>query len=89
MLKKKKKKSDEHKFCPVCGKTLELNDAYCTECGYSFVERQKKKKGKKVKWLNVLIVLIILLSGYFLIRYTGGQSIFPTSWQDAISPFRP
>jgi predicted nucleic acid-binding Zn ribbon protein len=78
----------EHKFCPVCGRKLEKDDTFCTNCGYSFSERFKKTK-KKIKWLNVIIILIILIGGYFLIRYTSGQSLFPVSWQDAVSTFVP
>jgi predicted nucleic acid-binding Zn ribbon protein len=78
----------EHKFCPVCRKRLELDDTFCTQCGYSFSDRFKKDR-KKIKWLNVFIVVVILIGGYFLIRYTSGQSLFPVSWQDAISTFVP
>jgi predicted nucleic acid-binding Zn ribbon protein len=89
--RKKRRKLDvgNHKFCPVCGRKLELHDSYCTNCGYSFEERHDRKKRKKTKLKNWIIALIVILAVYFSIRYSTGQSLFPTSLQDAISTFLP
>ncbi|MDZ4228569.1 MAG: DUF2116 family Zn-ribbon domain-containing protein, partial [Candidatus Levybacteria bacterium] len=67
-MKKRAKRGDigEHKFCPVCGRKLELNDTYCTKCGYSFASRGKKPK--KLKWKNIIIFIILLIAAYFGVR---------------------
>jgi predicted nucleic acid-binding Zn ribbon protein len=87
MVFKRKKKKQEHKFCPVCGLTLKVSDSYCIKCGYSFENRNNKSK--KTKWRNIIIIVILVLGGYFGIRYSTGQTIFPRSLQDAISTFLP
>ena len=83
---RRKKRGDigKHKFCPVCGTKLEGHDTYCTRCGYSFAERHRKR-GKKIKWKNVIFVIIILLVFYISIRYFNGQSILPESIGDALN----
>jgi len=77
------KKKRDHKFCPVCGAQIKLDDAFCTRCGYSFVNRQKSRSG--IKWKRILIILIILALIYFGLRYSAGQSIIPLNWQDALN----
>jgi len=76
MVFRKKKRGDigKHKFCPVCGNKLEIDDGYCTQCGYSFKSRRKKRK---VKWRNLLFILIILIIIYLGIRIFSGQPLIP------------
>lgn len=76
--KKKVHRADigEHKFCPVCGSKLEVHDTYCTRCGYSFAERGKKKS-KKVKWRNVILIIIAVVAAYIAINYFTTGSIIP------------
>lgn len=76
-------KRGKYKYCPVCGARLEIKDTYCTKCGYSFAKRHKRQK--KIKWRNLLFVIIILLVFYFSIRYFNGQSIIPTSFPDTLN----
>ncbi|MEK6915880.1 MAG: DUF2116 family Zn-ribbon domain-containing protein [Nanoarchaeota archaeon] len=83
----KKKKGEDHKFCPSCGTKLSLKDTYCIRCGYSFQARVEKNKGSKKK--NFLIVVILLVIAYFGLRYTNNQTIIPTSFADAIRTFLP
>jgi hypothetical protein len=90
MFKKKERKPEvgEHKFCPVCGIKLKLNDTFCLQCGYSFAARAEKDK-KGVKWRNMVIVLILLLAGYIGLRYANGQPLIPTSFGDAMRTLFP
>lgn len=75
---KKKKKTLDNKFCPVCGTRLSMSDAYCTTCGYSFESRNKKTK-KRIKWKNLVILIIILLIIYIVFQYITKQPIVPDS----------
>ncbi len=70
------KKRQDKKFCPLCGTQLNIDDAYCTNCGYSFEARHKKRK-KAIKWKNILILIIVVLAIYLGYRYYNGQPIFP------------
>ncbi len=87
MFKKKERipQIGEHKFCPACGIKLRLEDTFCLKCGYSFAARAEKNKNEKVNLRNVIIVIVILITGYFGLRYVNGQSIWPRSLADAIS----
>jgi predicted nucleic acid-binding Zn ribbon protein len=81
---KKRKHSQKHKFCPVCGIELKVEDGFCLKCGYSFHERSKKSKSRGIKWRNVIIVLIILALIYVGIQYSTGQPIIPSFVTDFI-----
>ena len=70
------KKRQQHKFCPVCGTQLKLDDQYCTTCGYSFEARHKKSK-KAIKWKNILLLIIVVLAAYLGYRYYNGQPLIP------------
>ena len=85
MFGKKKHKPEvgEHKFCPVCGTKLQLSDAFCLRCGYSFSARVGKNK-KRVNWRSTIIIIGILVLAYFGLRYANGQTIIPTSLVDAL-----
>ena len=76
------KKKSKHKYCPVCGVQLLIKDTYCVKCGYSFEERKRKKK--KIKWKNIILIGLIILVGYFSLRYFNGQSIIPKSLMDVL-----
>ncbi len=52
-------KKRKHKYCPKCGKATDINDDYCTRCGYSFRGKQHKKIGLKKILLGALVVLAI------------------------------
>lgn len=85
MFRRRKRKGDigKHKFCPVCGAKLELHDSYCLKCGYSFVERRKRRRG--IKWKNIIIVIIILIIGYLGLRYSNNQPIIPEALAKALN----
>ncbi|MBS3081689.1 zinc ribbon domain-containing protein [Candidatus Pacearchaeota archaeon] len=87
MFKKKKSKSQDHKFCPVCGIKLKLTDTFCVKCGYSFAARVEKSK--KLKKRNLIIILVLLIVAYFGLRYANGQTPFPTSFADALRTIIP
>ena len=76
-------KKQQHKYCPVCGNQLRLDDSYCTRCGYSFVQR--KAGSKKIKWKRLLLLLVLIALIYFGFRYANSQPIIPLSWQDALN----
>lgn len=86
MLRKRRKVKGvgKHKFCPVCGDKLELSDSYCTACGYSFAERYKRRN-KKIKWKNIILIIIVILILYIGVRYSNGQSIIPSSINDVLN----
>ena len=89
MFKKERKPEvGEHKFCPVCGTRLQLQDAFCLKCGYSFVTRVEKGK-KKVNLKNTAIIIAILILAYLGLRYAGGQTIIPRSFTDALRTLWP
>jgi len=83
----KKKKSEDHKFCPVCGSKLKLTDTYCIKCGYSFAARDKKNKNLKKR--NLWIIIILLIIAYLGLRYSNGQTWIPTSFKDALRTIIP
>ncbi len=87
MFKKKERAPQigEHKFCPVCGLKLQLQDTFCVKCGYSFAARAEKDKNRKVNLKNTIIIILILIVAYFGLRYSNGQTIWPRSLADAIS----
>ena len=89
MEKGQKLEVGEHKFCPACGTKLKLTDTYCLRCGYSFAIRTEKNKNKKLNLRNSLIIIAILLLTYFGLRYSNGQTLFPTSFADAIKTLWP
>src|SRR3989344_1563252 len=82
--KKQRQEVGEHKFCPVCGTKIQLADAFCVRCGYSFAIRAEKNKKKRVKWRNTIIIIGILVLAYLGLRYANGQTIIPTSLADAL-----
>ena len=88
MLRKRRKLKKgnlgNYKFCPVCGNNLELSDTFCTRCGYSFANR-RRKLASKVKWLNVIGVVIILIAIYLGIRFFNGKPIIPTSFGEILN----
>ena len=89
MFKKERKPEvGEHKFCPVCGMKLQLQDTFCLKCGYSFAIRaEKNKKGMNIK--NTTIIVAILILAYFGLRYSSGQTIIPRSFADALNTLWP
>lgn len=74
----KKGRRQDHKFCPVCGAKLKIEDVYCTRCGYSFEARHKKTR-KNIKWKNIILLIIVLILAYLAFRYFSGQPIIPPS----------
>lgn len=84
---KKKAKSQDHKFCPVCGTKLKITDTYCIKCGYSFAARAEKSK--KLKKRNLWIIIALLIIAYFGLRYANGQTWIPTSIKDAVRTIIP
>ena len=87
MFGKKKGKSQDHKFCPVCGIKLKLIDTFCIKCGYSFEARATKDK--KWKKRNLILIICLLLISYFSLRYANGQTWIPTSFADALRTIIP
>ena len=85
MFRRRRKRGNigKHKFCPVCGAKLELHDSYCLKCGYSFVERRRKRRG--IKWKNIIIFIIIIIIAYLGIRYFNNQPVIPESIQDLLN----
>ena len=85
MFKMKKKGNiGKHKFCPVCGSRLEVDDYFCIKCGYSFLERSKKRR-RTIKWRNLIFLIIVILAIYASIRYFQGKPIIPVSFEDALN----
>jgi len=79
----KRKRGDigKYKFCPVCGDQLQLEDGYCTRCGYAFSNR-RRKRSRKLKLVNIMVGLIIVAAFYFGVRLLNGKTIIPTSIPD-------
>lgn len=77
-----------HKFCPICGSQLEVYDTYCTRCGYSFAEREKRKKTSKIKWKNILVLIILLVIAYLAITYFTTGTILPDFITSTIENFQ-
>ncbi|MCH7567911.1 MAG: DUF2116 family Zn-ribbon domain-containing protein [Nanoarchaeota archaeon] len=71
---KKRRAHKKNKFCPVCGAILEITDTYCTNCGYSFQQRHRKRG---IKWKNLIIFAIIILLIYIGFRYLNNQQFIP------------
>lgn len=87
MFGKKKSKSQDHKFCPVCGMKLNLSDTFCIKCGYSFEARATKNKKSKKK--NLILIISLLVICYLGLRYANGQTWIPTSFADALRTIIP
>jgi len=60
------------KFCPRCGTPLNLIDAYCIKCGYSFI-----KKSKKLNLGQILAILFFLAMAWIGIRLLLNRPIIP------------
>jgi predicted amidophosphoribosyltransferase len=63
------------KFCPKCGAQINLNDTYCTRCGYSF--RGRRIGGKKSSLKTIIIAVVILAIIWAVIRTLTKQPIIP------------
>lgn len=75
------KRDNTKKFCPKCGVQNNATDAYCINCGFSFM---KRKKGKT----NPLLVLIfILICGWIFYRTFTKQPLFPTQITEILKSF--
>ncbi|MBM3232188.1 zinc ribbon domain-containing protein [Candidatus Pacearchaeota archaeon] len=83
----KKGGKQDHKFCPVCGISLQITDTFCIKCGYSFAERANKNKKSKKR--NAIIIITLLIVAYFGLRYANGQTIIPKSFADALRTILP
>ena len=78
------RRRQQHKFCPVCGTQLRIDDAFCLKCGYSFTARNKRIS-RRLNWKNLILLLIVLIAAYVGLRYTNGQPLIPTSFYDAFN----
>ena len=85
MFRRRRKRGDvgKHKFCPICGSKLEMHDSYCLRCGYSFVQRKRRRRG--IKWKNIIIFIIIIIVGYLGIRYLNKEPILPESVRELLN----
>ena len=61
------------KYCPDCGAEIDEKDKYCTKCGYSF----EKRKKKKIKLRNLIILIIAIILIWLGIRIFTGNPLIP------------
>jgi uncharacterized membrane protein YvbJ len=71
-------KRGNKKFCPKCGTTNEIDDAYCIKCGYNFKKRNKSKINP------IIIILIILIVAWIFWRTFSNKSLIPTEIIDLV-----
>lgn len=67
------------KFCPRCGTSNSISDAYCIRCGYSF-RRKKKKAGLT----QILIAILIGIALWIGLRLILKKPIIPTEFIDLV-----
>ena len=63
----------KRKFCPRCGIELDIDDRFCTICGYSFSKRKKKKPKLKM----ILFIIAIFIAFWVIFRMIGDKPIIP------------
>ncbi len=67
-------KKRSYKYCPKCGKSADINDAYCMRCGYNF---KGGKRSKKISLKQILLGILILAAAWVIIRLITKQPIIP------------
>jgi ribosomal protein L40E len=66
------KRDNTKKFCPKCGVQNGISDAYCINCGFSFIKRKKNKTNP------ILLLLLLLIMGWIFYRTFTKQPLIPT-----------
>jgi predicted nucleic acid-binding Zn ribbon protein len=60
------------KYCPQCGTELKQEDKFCYKCNYSF-----EKRKKKIKWRNLIFIIIAIIVFWVVIRLATGKNPIP------------
>ena len=61
--------------CPKCGNPIDLeHQAYCLRWGNQL---QKRKKGKRLGLIKIIIIILIILASIAAVRYFLGKPILP------------
>lgn len=74
-------KRDVKKYCPKCGVENNISDAYCINCGFSFVKRKKKK----INWVLAIILILIFL--WIFYTTLTKQALIPEKVTDLLKGF--